>query len=248
MDILYKRLNYRITNLSFLYHLMKKQLLDQIIKKKENKNEFAIITNIANGESCIFEKNKPLDKSFEKYSEQLNNFFNKMKNGIIENTDIFVETYVRPIKVIIVGAVHIAQYLVDYAKSLNFEISIIDPRGYFASEQRFPDLKIINKWPEEAFKEIETNENSALIALTHDPKIDDPALQHALKNKFYYIGALGSKKTHENRCKRLKEAGFSEKEINLIHGPIGIKLGGKSAPEIALSIIAQLVSETHNNK
>ena len=227
---------------------MKKQLLDQIIKKKENKNEFAIITNIANGESCIFEKNKPLDKSFEKYSDQVNNFFNKKKNGIIENTDIFVETYVRSIKVIIVGAVHIAQYLVGYAKSLNFEISIIDPRGYFASKQRFPDLKIINKWPEEAFKEIETNSNTALIALTHDPKIDDPALQHALKNKFYYIGALGSKKTHANRCKRLKEAGFKEEEINLIHGPIGIKLGGKSAPEIALSIIAQLVSETHNNK
>ena len=224
---------------------MKKQLLDQIIKKKENKNEFAIITNIANGESCIFEKNKPLDKNFEKYLDQINNFFNKKKNGIIENTDIFVETYVRPIKVIIVGAVHIAQYLVDYAKSLNFEISIIDPRGYFASEQRFPNLKIINKWPDEAFKEIETNENSALIALTHDPKIDDPALQHALKNKFYYIGALGSKKTHANRCKRLKEAGFKEEEINLIHGPIGIKLGGKSAPEIALSIIAQLVSETY---
>ena len=195
-----------------------------------------------------FWKNKPLDKNFETYSNQINNSFDKKKNGIIENTDIFVETYVRSIKVIIVGAVHIAQYLVDYAKSLNFEISIIDPRGYFASKQRFPDLKIINKWPEEAFKEIETNENSALIALTHDPKIDDPALQHALKNKFYYIGALGSKKTHENRCKRLKEAGFSEKEINLIHGPIGIKLGGKSAPEIALSIIAQLVSETHNNK
>ena len=248
MDILYKRSNYRIANLSFLYYLMKKKLLDQIIKKKENKNEFAIITNIANGESCIFEKNKPLDKNFEKYLDQINNFFNKKKNGIIENTNIFVETYVRPIKVIIVGAVHIAQYLVDYAKSLNFEISIIDPRGYFASEQRFPNLKIINKWPDEAFKEIETNENSALIALTHDPKIDDPALHHALKKKFYYIGALGSKKTHENRCKRLKEAGFSEKEINLIDGPIGIKLGGKSAPEIALSIIAQLVSETHNNK
>ena len=112
----------------------------------------------------------------------------------------------------------------------------------------FPNLKIINKWPDEAFKEIETNENSALIALTHDPKIDDPALQHALKKKFYYIGALGSKKTHENRCKRLKEAGFSEKEINLIDGPIGIKLGGKSEPEIALSIITQLVSNTKNNK
>ena len=225
---------------------MKKQLLDQIIKKKENKDEFAIITNITSGESCIFEKNKPIDKNFEKYLEQIKNYFEKKKNGVIENTDIFVETYIRPIKVIIVGAVHIAQYLVDYAKSLNFEISIIDPRGYFATEQRFPDLKIINKWPEDAFKEIETNENSALIALTHDPKIDDPALQHALKNKFYYIGALGSKKTHENRCKRLKEAGFTDEQINLINGPIGIKLGGKSAPEIALSIIAQLVSEVYN--
>ena len=224
---------------------MKKQLLDQIIKKKENKDEFAIITNIANGESCIFEKKNSLDKNFEKYTDQINNYFEKKKNGIIENTDIFVETYTRPIKVIIVGAVHIAQYLADYAKSLNFEISIIDPRGYFASQKRFPDLKIINKWPEEAFKEIETSSNTALIALTHDPKIDDPAIQHALKNKFYYIGALGSKKTHENRCKRLKEAGFSDTEINFIHGPIGIKLGGKSAPEIALSIIAQLVAETY---
>jgi len=224
---------------------MKKQLLDQIIKKKENKDEFAVITNIANGESCIYEKNKTIDKNFEKHLEQIKSCFEKKKNGIIENTDIFVETYIRPIKVIIVGAVHIAQYLVDYARSLNFEISIIDPRGYFATEQRFPDLKIINKWPEDAFKELETNQNSALIALTHDPKIDDPALQHALKNKFYYIGALGSKKTHENRCQRLKDAGFSEVEINSIHGPIGIKLGGKSAPEIALSIIAQLVAETY---
>ena len=128
---------------------------------------------------------------------------------------------------------------------LNFEISIIDPRGYFASEKRFPNMKIINKWPDEAFEELDTNENTALIALTHDPKIDDPALQYGLKNKFYYIGALGSKKTHANRCERLKEAGFTEEQINSIHGPIGIKLGGKSAPEIALSIIAQLVSETY---
>ena len=227
---------------------MKKQLLDQIIKKKINKEEFAIITNIESGESCIFEKNNPLDKNFEKYFDQINNYFEKKKNGMIENTNIFVETYIRPIKVIIVGAVHIAQYLVDYAKSLNFEISIIDPRGYFASQQRFPDLKIINKWPEEAFKEIETSSNTALIALTHDPKIDDPAIKHALKNKFYYIGALGSKKTHESRCKRLREAGFSDDQIKFIHGPMGIKLGGRSAPEIALSIIAQLVSETHNRQ
>ena len=227
---------------------MKLEILKEIIKKKENKSEFAILTKLSTGESEIFIDKKPLSKNFDKYTDQIENFYKSKKNGVIDNTDVFIETYIRPIKVIIVGAVHIAQYLVDYAKSLNFEISIIDPRGYFASKERFPDLKIINKWPDEAFKEIETNENSALIALTHDPKIDDPALHHALKKKFYYIGALGSKKTHENRCKRLKEAGFSEKEINLIDGPIGIKLGGKSAPEIALSIIAQLVSKTHNNK
>ena len=224
---------------------MKLQTLKSIIEKKKNKSEFAIITNLKTGESEIFEKDKPLSKEMEVYSNQINEFFKSKKNGVIENSEIFVETYILPIKVIIVGAVHIAQYLVDFAKSLNFEISIIDPRGYFASEQRFPDMKIINKWPDEAFKEIETNENTALIALTHDPKIDDPALQHALKKKFYYIGALGSKKTHENRCKRLKEAGFSDDQINSIHGPIGIKLGGRSAPEIALSIIAQLVSETY---
>ena len=224
---------------------MKHSQLKEIIKKKASKIEFAIVTNLENGLSEIYEPGKSLSKEFEIHKEQIDNFFKLKKNGVIENTEIFIETYIRPIKVIIVGAVHIAQYLVDFAKSLNFEISIIDPRGYFASEQRFPDMKIINKWPEEAFKEIETNENSALIALTHDPKIDDPALQHALNKKFYYIGALGSKKTHENRCQRLKEAGFNNEQINSIHGPIGIKLGGRSAPEIALSIIAQLVSETY---
>ncbi len=224
---------------------MKHSQLKEIIKKKASKIEFAIVTNLENGLSEIYEPGKSLSKEFEIHKEQINNFFKLKKNGVVENTEIFIETYIRPIKVIIVGAVHIAQYLVDFAKSLNFEISIIDPRGYFASEQRFPDMKIINKWPEEAFKEIETNENSALIALTHDPKIDDPALQHALNKKFYYIGALGSKKTHENRCQRLKDAGFNSDQINSIHGPIGIKLGGRSAPEIALSIIAQLVSETY---
>ena len=225
---------------------MKQSQLKEIIKKKTSKIEFAIVTNLKNGTSEIYEPGKSLSKEFEVHKEQIDSFFKLKKNGVLEKTEIFVETYIRPIKVIIVGAVHIAQYLVDFAKSLNFEISIIDPRGYFASEQRFPEMKIINKWPDEAFKEIKTNENTALIALTHDPKIDDPALQHALNKKFYYIGALGSKRTHENRCQRLKEAGFTDEQINSIHGPIGIKLGGKSAPEIALSIIAQLVSKTYN--
>ena len=224
---------------------MKKHFLEQIIDKKNRKEEFAIITNISTGESFIFEKNKTLDENFEKYSDEINDYFESKKNGLIENTDIFIDTYLRPTKVIIIGAVHITQYLIEFAKSLNFEIFIIDPRGYYTSVKRFPNMNIINKWPIEAFEEIKTDSSSALIALTHDPKIDDPALKHALKNKFFYIGALGSKKTHLKRCQRLKEDGFNEDEVSSIHGPIGIKLGGKSAPEIALSIIAQLVSESH---
>ena len=224
---------------------MKIEILKEKIKKKENKSEFAIITDLDNSQGFLYNRENLFPKDFIKYKDQILDFLKNKKNGIIKNTNIFVETYVLPIKVVIIGGVHIAQYLVDYAKSLNFEIFIIDPRGYFANEKRFPEIKIINKWPDEAFKEIETNSNTALIALTHDPKIDDPALQHAIKKKFYYIGALGSKKTHANRCERLKKAGFSDKEINLIYGPIGIKLGGRAAPEIALSIIAQLVAETY---
>jgi len=225
---------------------MQKQLLKEIVEKKKKKIEFAIITNIENGKSCIFENGKPINENFKKYKDEIILHFNNKKNGIIENSSIFIEIYTRPIKVIIVGAVHISQYLINFAKNLNFEISIIDPRGYFATEKRFPGIKIINKWPKVAFAEINTNKNTALIALTHDPKIDDPALQHALKNNFFYIGALGSKKTHTNRCSRLKKAGFKDDQINKIFGPIGIKLGGRSAPEIALSIIAQLVSEVYN--
>ena len=225
---------------------MKKKILEEIIKKKKKKIEFAIVTNIENGESFIYEKNKPINKNFMTYSESIDLYFSEKKNGIIEGSNIFIECYIRPIKVIIVGAVHIAQFLVNFIKHLNFEISIIDPRGYFASKKRFPDINIINSWPKDAFTKIETNKNTALIALTHDPKIDDPALQYAMKNNFFYIGALGSKKTHENRCLRLKESNFSDEQIKKIFGPIGIKLGGRSAPEIALSITAQLVSEVYN--
>ena len=224
---------------------MKTETLKEIIKKKSSKEEFAVLTNLSTGNSEIYISKKLLSKEFENYKNEIKNYYNLKKNGLISGTEIFILNYIRPIDVIIVGAVHIAQYLVDLVKNFNFDITIIDPREYFTTEQRFKNIKIINEWPDKALKKIQTNSNFALITLTHDPKIDDPALNHALKNKFFYIGALGSKKTHENRCKRLKEAGFNQEEINSIHGPIGIKLGGKSTPEIALSIAAQLVSETN---
>ena len=227
---------------------MKLEIIRETLKNKSLKKEFALLTNLINGESEIFFPGHDLSEMFSKYSEEIEKIFNLNKNGIIENSEIFVQTYKNPIKVIIVGAVDITIYLIDFAKNLNFEIIIVDPRGYFASKERFPDTKIINKWPNEAFDEIETNSSTALVTLTHDPKIDDPALQYALKNKFFYIGALGSKKTHEKRCSRLIEAGFKEIELEKINGPIGIKLGGKSPSEIALSIISQLVSEKYKNK
>ena len=222
------------------------EILKSIIDNKKKNSDFAIITNLMTGDISIFKKELPLNKNLENYSSEINDFFNNKKTGIIENSELFIETFRKPTKVIVVGAVHISQYLIDYIKNLNFEINIIDPRGYFASKKRFPEVNVINKWPDEAFKEIDTNESTALIALTHDPKIDDPALQYALKKNFFYIGALGSKRTHENRCARLKKAGFSDEQINLIHGPIGIKIGGKSAPEIALSIVSQLVLISNN--
>jgi len=226
---------------------MKLEIIRETLKNKSLKKEFALITNLINGESEIFFPGKNLSGMFSKYSEEIEKTFRLNKNGIIENSEIFIQTYKNPIKVIIVGAVDISMYLIDFAKNLNFEIIIVDPRGYFVSKERFPNTKIINKWPNEAFDEIETNSNTALVTLTHDPKIDDPALKYALKNKFFYIGALGSKKTHEKRCSRLVESGFKKVELEKINGPIGIKLGGKSPSEIALSIISQLVYEKYKN-
>ena len=224
---------------------MKIQTLQEILKNKSLKREFAVLTNLKNGDSEIFLPNQNLKGIFSEYKDEIEKIFNSSKSNILENEEIFVQTIKNPIKVVIVGAVHITEYLIDFAKGLNFDITIIDPRGFFASKEKFPDTKIINKWPNDAFNEIETNSRTALIALTHDPKIDDPALRYGLKKKFFYIGALGSKKTHEKRCQRLIETGIKEEEVKLINGPIGIKLGGKSPSEIALSIVAQLVSEKY---
>ena len=224
---------------------MKLQVLKEIIQKKSSNQKFTLLTNLINGNSEIFEFKKLLSNDFKDYKKEIEEYSSLNKNGIIDGTQIFVQNHTRQIEVIIVGAVHIAQYLLDLLKNLDFVVTIIDPRKYFISEERFPNIKIINEWPEKAFKELQTNSCTALITLTHDPKIDDPALKHALKNNFFYIGALGSKKTHAKRCQRLKENGFSNEEIASIHGPIGIKLGGKSSPEIALSIVSQLVLESN---
>jgi xanthine dehydrogenase accessory factor len=224
---------------------MQLDILKQIITLKNSKKEFSVITDTKTSKTYIFFVNEPLDNDLKSFEVEIMQLYNSRKDGMIKNTDLFIKHYHRPIKVVIVGAVHISQFFVEIAKSLNLDIYIIDPRGYFASEKRFPNVKIINLWPQEAFQHCPLNEKTALIALTHDPKIDDPAIQEALNKKCFYIGALGSKKTHENRCKRLTENGFKADDIKKIFGPIGIKFGGRSAPEIALSIIFQLMTEIY---
>ncbi len=224
---------------------MKISFLKEIIDLKNKKKEFSIITNVETNESFIFSTDQKIPSQFEQYKKDIEKLYKSRKDGLIKNTNIFVKNYQKPIKVVIVGAVHIAQYFIEYAKFLNLEIFVIDPRGYFASEKRFPYANIINLWPQEAFEHCPIGSDTALIALTHDSKIDDPAIHEALKKKCFYIGALGSKKTHENRCNRLKEAGFKDNDIKKIFGPIGVKFGGRSAPEIALSIIFQLMTEIY---
>jgi len=224
---------------------MQLDILKKIITLKNSKKEFSVITDTKTSKTYIFFVNEPLDNDLKSFEVQIMQLYNSRKDGMIKNTDLFIKHYHRPIKVVIVGAVHISQFFVEIAKSLNLDIYIIDPRGYFASEKRFPNVKIINLWPQEAFQHCPLDEKTALIALTHDPKIDDPAIQEALNKKCFYIGALGSKKTHENRCKRLTENGFKADDIKKIFGPIGIKFGGRSAPEIALSIIFQLMTEIY---
>ena len=224
---------------------MQLNILKEIISFKNSKKEFSVITDTSTSKTYIFFINEKIDNELKSFEDEINKLYNSRKDGMIKDSNLFIKHYHRPIKVVIVGAVHISQFFVEFAKSLNLDIYIIDPRGYFASEKRFPKVKVINLWPQEAFQHCPLDDKTALIALTHDPKIDDPAIQEALNMKCFYIGALGSKKTHENRCKRLIENGFKVDDIKKIFGPIGIKFGGRSAPEIALSIIFQLMTEIY---
>jgi xanthine dehydrogenase accessory factor len=145
-------------------------------------------------------------------------------------------------RLFVVGAVHIAQALISLAAITDFEIILIDPREHFATEKRFPNCKILTEWPDIALSRFNLDKSTHLVTLTHDPKIDDPALIYSLKKNIGYIGSLGSKKTHQKRCERLTSLGFSDNDINKIHAPIGLDIKGKTPAEIAVSIIAEIIS------
>ncbi len=156
--------------------------------------------------------------------------------------ELFLNRIQMKLTLIIVGGVHIAVPLVNLAEIVGFEVIVIDPRRLFGTEERFPDVKqVLSEWPEKAFQKIQVNQSTAIVMLTHDPKIDDPALKIALTSSAFYIGALGSKKTHKKRVDRLTADGVESEKLNLIHAPIGLNLGGRSPEEIALAVIAEIV-------
>jgi len=159
----------------------------------------------------------------------------------IGGAKIFLNVYVPPPRLIIVGAVHIAQSLAPMATLLEFDVTVVDPRGAWATSQRFPGVKVIKDWADEAFQEMGLDVSTAVVTLTHDPKLDDPALESALKSDAFYIGALGSKRTHAKRKERLAEVGITDEMFARIHGPVGLNIGAKSPAEIAVSILGQII-------
>ena len=164
------------------------------------------------------------------------------RSTVIETAQgpVFVEVFNPRLRCIIVGAVHIAQPLARMAALTGYLVTIVDPRTAFASDERFPDLAVSTDWPDEALEKLRPNRRTAIVTLTHDPKLDDPALASALRSDAFYIGALGSKKTHAARLKRLTALGFGEAELARIHGPVGLAIGAISPAEIAISIMAQI--------
>jgi xanthine dehydrogenase accessory factor len=154
---------------------------------------------------------------------------------------IFLNVYVPPARLIIVGAVHIAQSLAPAAAMLDFDVTVVDPRGAWATGTRFPGVKVVQEWADEAFEKMGLDASTAVVTLTHDPKLDDPALEAALKSDVFYVGALGSKRTHAKRKERLAEAGITDEQFARIHGPVGLNIGAKSPAEIAVSILGQII-------
>lgn len=167
--------------------------------------------------------------------------FRMDRSGVTEDGATFVAIHNPPLRLVVVGGVHIAQYLVSMAQGAGFDPLVIDPREAFGAAARFPQARVINDWPDDAINEVGIDARTALVLLTHDPKLDDPALEIALRSDVFYIGALGSKRTHAARVERLTGAGFSEAQIARIHGPVGLDIGAAGPAEIAVSILAQMI-------
>ncbi len=222
---------------------MKDKTLQLVLSEKNNRNIIIVATELESGQQIILNNN---DKNNQIYISA-KSLIKQGKSDIIniDNQRWFINISLPPLRLVTVGAVHIAQPLAEIATIAGYEVTIIDPRAAFANNKRFPNINIVNEWPEEALIDFKIDNRTAVVTLTHDPKLDDSALYAALNSKAFYIGSLGSKKTHNARIERLKIAGFNEDAIKNIHGPVGLSIGAKSPQEIAISIMSELVLCRH---
>jgi xanthine dehydrogenase accessory factor len=200
-----------------------------------------VVTDVASGTQRLV---KGADVAGDPLKDLLEKHLRMGKSGMAETAQgrVFLTVHVPPPRLVITGAVHISQALAPMAKLAGYDVTIVDPRTAFASIERFPDVKVIADWPDAALPPLDIDHYTAFVALTHDPKIDDPALTHALERDCFYIGALGSKKTHARRIERLKAQGMGDGKLARIHSPIGLAIGAVSPAEIAVAIIGEITA------
>lgn len=215
---------------------MKRTTLDQLNRAKSAKETTVLLTDLKSGEQELVYPQRPdvdhplLDTLKSAVRDD------KSYVHVTENGETFIHVFNPPLRLIIVGAVHISQFLVPMAQSAGYEVILIDPRSAFGNKTRFPNCNITNEWPDEAMEDLKPDHRTAVVLLTHDPKLDDPALVASLQSDAFYIGALGSKRTHAKRLDRLKNLNNLER----IEGPIGLDIGAKNPAEIAVSILASI--------
>lgn len=229
---------------------MRADLLDSLLAEYGAKKAAALVTALESGRQRLVRAEGPGEGDLPLAPEDLNEVRAMLERGLSGPLDsvhgpLFVRSYTPPPRMVVVGAVHIAQALRPMAESAGFALQVIDPRAAFADESRFSGVDLRRAWPDEALAEDPPDAHTAVVVLTHDPKLDDPALACALRSPAFYIGALGSTRTHAKRRERLAEHGFGDLEIARIHAPIGLPLGGRSAAEIAVSIMAEIIAVRH---
>lgn len=215
--------------------VVKRAILDRLLNARAKREAVALVTDLASGQQRIVAR---ADAKIDPLSAALDEAFRFDRSGVQDGS--FVSIHNPPLRLVMIGAVHIAQAVIPIAGLAGYDIIVIDPRGAFATGARFPGVALHGEWPDEIIPQIGLDTRTAMMALTHDPKIDDPALLAALKSELFYIGALGSKKTQAARVARFKDKGLGDAQIARIHGPIGIAIGAKGAAEIAISIMAEM--------
>ena len=220
---------------------MRLDVLKSLNAERAARRAAVIVTNVASGAQRFV---TGTDIAADPLHEVLEAHLRSGKSGMEETPQgrVFLTVHVPPPRLVVTGAVHISQALAPVARLLGYDVTIVDPRTAFASPERFPDVKLIAQWPDEALPPLGVDRYTAFAALTHDPKIDDPALLHALGHDCFYIGALGSKKTHARRLERLKAQGVTDTALSRIHAPIGLAIGAVSPPEIAVAIMGEITA------